>query len=71
MQSFSEGIWFLAYLVQMLCLAVGVGLVSVLVIAALWEATRGKLGESRHQELTDLAGSEVRSGTGSTVHWHL
>ena len=47
MESFGELIWFVAYLVQMIGLLAGIGLVVFIGIAALVETVRRKVRESR------------------------
>ncbi len=47
MENFGELIWFVAYLIQMIALLAGMGLVAVIGIAALVEVVRRKVRESR------------------------
>jgi hypothetical protein len=54
-----EAIWFAAYLVQMMALAVGGGLVSIIVCSTVWNAIRHQPGEIRHREPVGLTGSKV------------
>lgn len=50
MEGFAELTWFAAYLVQMIALLVGVGLVMVVGVAALYDIVRCKAGERRLSE---------------------
>ena len=47
MENFGELIWFVAYLIQMIALLAGVGLVAIIAIASLVEIVRRRVHESQ------------------------